>query len=70
MAVSIRLDAGADTVDVGKPTPLFAARLAGQPRGDSARHYMVSPDGERFLMDTLTEVALPLTIILNWQPRP
>jgi dipeptidyl aminopeptidase/acylaminoacyl peptidase len=70
MAVSIRLDAGADTVDVGKPTPLFATRLAGQPWGDSARHYMVSPDGQRFLMDTLTEVALPLTIILNWQPRP
>ena len=50
--------------------PLFVTQLAGQPLDDSARHYMVSPDGQRFLMDTLTEVALPLTVILNWQPRP
>ena len=68
MAVPIQVDAAADTVDVGKPVPLFVTRLAGQTRGDSSRQYMVSPDGQRFLMDTLTEAALPLSIVLNWQP--
>ena len=30
---------------------------------------MVSPDGKRFLMDTLKEVTLPITVILNWKPK-
>jgi eukaryotic-like serine/threonine-protein kinase len=70
VAVPIRLNAKAETVDAGKEVPLFATQLAGQPRNDSGRHYMVSPDGQRFLMDTLTEVTLPITVILNWKPRP
>jgi Tol biopolymer transport system component len=70
VAVPILLDAKAETVDAGKGVPLFTTQLAGQPRHDSGRHYMVSPDGQRFLMDTLTEVALPITVILNWKPRP
>jgi hypothetical protein len=31
---------------------------------------MVSRDGQRFLMDTLKEVALPFTVILNWKAKP
>jgi len=70
MAVSIRLDADTPSVEVGKPEPLFTTHLAGTPQNDSGRHYMVSPDGQRFLMDTLTEVSLPMTVILNWKPQP
>jgi len=69
MAVPIRLDSERETVEVGAPVPLFGAHLSGVPRNPVARHYMVSPDGQRFLMDTLKEVTLPITVILNWKPR-
>jgi hypothetical protein len=33
---------------------------------------VVSTDGQRFLMDTVTEEAStsPITVILNWKARP
>jgi dipeptidyl aminopeptidase/acylaminoacyl peptidase len=70
MAVPIRIDANSETIDIGKPVPLFSAALAGQPSQDSGRHYMVSRDGQRFLMDTLVEVEFPMTVLLNWKPGP
>jgi hypothetical protein len=32
--------------------------------------YIISPDGQRFLMDTIVEepAAAPITVILNWKP--
>jgi hypothetical protein len=66
----VRMDVDAGTIDFGKAVPLFAAQLAGQPSHDSARHYMVSRDGQRFLMDTLVEAEFPITVLLNWKPRP
>jgi hypothetical protein len=70
MAVPIRLDPRGENVEVGTPEPLFLTRLAGTPRNGSARHYMVSRDGQRFLMDTLTELSIPITVVLNWKPQP
>jgi hypothetical protein len=32
--------------------------------------YIVSQDGQRFLMNTVTdEAAAPITLILNWTPK-
>ena len=70
MAVPIRLDAERDTVEAGTPTPLFAARLSGSPQGPVNRQYMVSADGQRFLLDAPTEVTLPITVLLNWTGNP
>lgn len=70
MAVPIRLDSERDTVEVMTPVPLFSPYLTGNPRNSVSRHYMVSRDGQRFLVDTLKEVTLPITVILNWKPRP
>ena len=70
MAVPIRLEADRDTVDVGTPVPLFAPRFSGNPQGPSNRQYMVSPDGQRFLIDSPAEVTLPVTVVLNWKPNP
>ena len=70
MAVPIQLDAQRNVVDVGTPVALFTTALAGIPQNDSGRHYMVSRDGQRFLMDTLREVTLPITVVLNWKPKP
>src|SRR4029453_10799203 len=70
MAVPVQLDARGENVDVGTPVPLFPTRLAGEPQNDSARQYMVSSDGQRFLLDPLTEVSIPITVVLNWKPQP
>jgi serine/threonine protein kinase len=70
IVVPIQLDSSRENVEVGAPVPLFPTRLAGEPRNDFGRHYMVSPDGQRFLMDTPTEVSIPITVVLNWKPKP
>jgi hypothetical protein len=57
-------------VNVGTPAALFTTALAGIPQNPSGRHYMVSADGQRFLMDTLREVTIPITVVLNWKPKP
>jgi Tol biopolymer transport system component len=69
MAVPIQLDPSSKNVETGTPAALFPTRLAGAPRNDFGRHYMVSDDGQRFLMDTLTEVSIPITVVLNWKPQ-
>ena len=55
-------------VDAGMPQMLFALRVNGVPRHAYGRHYSVSRDGQRFLVDTLKEVTLPITVVLNWKP--
>ena len=67
MAVSINLDTQTGKVDVGSPVPLFTTHLAG-PQFDSSRQYIVSKDGQRFLIDTLKEASFPITVLLNWHP--
>jgi hypothetical protein len=44
-------------------------------RGESVVHpgavRIVSPDGQRFLMNmAIEEVAAPITVILNWKAKP
>ena len=68
MAVPIRIDSKG--VEVGTPVPLFATRLMFPTSGRNARQYMVSRDGQRFLVITPKEVTLPVTVILNWKPKP
>jgi serine/threonine protein kinase/Tol biopolymer transport system component len=71
MAVPIQLDGElSNGVNVGTPAALFTTSLAGVPQNGSGRHYMVSRDGQRFLMDTLKEVTIPITVVLNWKPKP
>ena len=56
------------TKRIGKPVALF--RLPGTVRNDYNHGiYDVSPDGERFLVQSPTEVALtsPFMIVVNWQ---
>ena len=66
MAMPIRLDSGGRLVDASAPVSLFATRVGGamQPM---AQQYIVSADGQRFLMNTVVEqAASPITIVLNW----
>jgi len=70
MAVRIQLDAEGGNVEADRPLPIFATRLPMAAATLNARHYMVSPDGQRFLMQTVKEVTLPITVILNFNPKP
>jgi Tol biopolymer transport system component len=69
MAVPIQLGSDAGSTRVGTPVALFAAQLSGTPRHVYGRHYSVSPDGQRFLIDVRKEVTIPINVLLNWKPR-
>ena len=68
MAVSLKLND--KKVEVGTPKALFPLRI--RPPGTLGPHFAVSPDGQRFLVNTIVgegETA-PLTVILNWKAKP
>ena len=70
MAIPMRLASNTTAPDVGAPVALFAPPLGGAVQQADFRHqYMVSSDGQRFLVATATEgVDSPITIIVNWKP--
>lgn len=70
MAVPIRLAATGDVVDAGAPVSLFSAFVMGNRGAPVGRHYVASPDGGRFLMETRSAVTLPITVILNRKSTP
>src|SRR5262249_42463994 len=68
MAAPIRF--GDATAEVGAPAPLFMTRISGFRQGINRQQYAVDAAG-RFLMNTIIEEpASPITLILNWKPRP
>jgi hypothetical protein len=71
MAVPIRVASTAQTIEVGSPVPLFATRVGGELSYPFNWEYDISPDGQRFLMNTIIEEApSPITVILNWKAKP
>jgi len=70
MAVPISESADKQSLEPGTPVALFPARVGGVIEELSRQQYMVSDDGERFLMNTVSEEATrPITVILNWNPK-
>jgi len=69
MAVPIQLSANAQTVKAGTPIPLFRTQVNGALQSNGSIQYVASPDGQRFLMNTvITEATtMPITLILNWK---
>lgn len=72
MAVPIRLGLNSEAVEAGTPVRLFATRVGGWRSGPQGTQYVVSPDGRRFLMNTLSGevITSPIKMIVNWTPRP
>jgi len=72
MAVPIRPNANGEGLVAGEPVPLFTARVGDVVPLQSGYSisYVVSPDGQRFLMDTVVDepTLAPITVILNWKP--
>ncbi len=70
MSVPISLKAGAP--EASAPVELFKTRIAGGGRPTTINfNYDVAADG-RFLINVVTEEApaSPLTLLLNWKPKP
>ncbi len=70
MAVPLRVASAGTGLEAGTPRALFAMQVGGPLQTNSRQQYVVSPDGQRFLVNTLTEDATsPITLILNWAAR-
>jgi hypothetical protein len=68
MSVSLRPLPDGRGFDIGPPETLFQTDSI---RPWSAYHYVVSPDGQRFLVNTnVAEATLPITVLLNWKAKP
>ena len=68
--MSVPVAVSGRTLDVGAPMALFATNIGGALQNTLGFQYAVSADGQRFLMNTVTqEAASPITLILNWSPK-
>jgi Tol biopolymer transport system component len=70
MSVPIRYSTDGREVRPETPISLFATRVGGAVHSNDRQQYVVSNDGKRFLMNTLTEVSSPISVILNWKGQP
>jgi hypothetical protein len=74
MAVPLRVTAAGKALEPGAAVPLFGTRMPGGAvqQGGNRQQYVVSPDGQRFLIATLVDegVPPPITLILNWAGLP
>ena len=67
IATPVSFSKDLQTVTVGMPSPLFATQIGGA--NTVQGEYLVSPDGQRFLVDAPTHVTpVPITVIMNWRP--
>ena len=70
MAIPIGLS-NSRTIEPGAPIPLFLTHVGGALSYPFNHQYDVSPDGQRFLMNTvIDEAPSPITVILNWKAKP
>jgi len=70
MSVPIRYSPDGREIRPETPVSLFATRVGGAVHSNDRQQYVVSSDGKRFLMNTLTEVSSPISVILNWKGQP
>ena len=57
------------TFEAGQPTVLFTTRRPQTGLTDERNNYLISPDGQRFLLNNLVEEAVssPLIVTMNWE---
>ena len=70
MAVPVRLDSNRHAAELGQAMPLFRARVGGAVQDIQRQQYVVSSDGQRFMINSIVEEApSPITVILNWRKK-
>ena len=68
--VPIRYSGDGKEIRPGTPVALFETGVGGAVHSNDRQQYIVSADGQRFLMNTLSEANSPITVILNWKGKP
>ena len=71
MAVPMRVASNGKAVEPGAPVGLFATNVGSGAQNTNRQQYMVAPDGQSFVMNSVLgeASASPITVILNWKPR-
>jgi eukaryotic-like serine/threonine-protein kinase len=67
--VAVAIATGGTTIDVSRPQVLFQAQMPlGGGVTDDRNNYVPTPDGQKFLVNTLADAAdtEPLVVVLNW----
>ena len=66
MSVSVTPSADGRRLELGTPTPLFMTRVESSPPGGTHHTYVVTADGQRFLMNTFVEHSeSPIALVLH-----
>jgi Tol biopolymer transport system component len=61
----------ASGIEVGNAEPLFRLSIGDPLESNMRVAYIAADDGKRFLVNTLMEASVaPITVLLNWKPRP
>ena len=70
MAVPLRFAADGASVEPGTPVPLFATTIGSTATLKYRQQYLVSRDGQSFILNSVVgqPTATPITLILNWRP--
>ena len=71
MALPVKFSSDGKTPDLGTPTALFATSVGSTALNVYRHQYVVSPDGQSFVMNSIIGggSASPITVILNRKPR-
>jgi serine/threonine protein kinase len=69
--VPLRFNTGGQVADPGPAISLFTTHVGGASQPQDEQQYAVSSNGDRFLMNVVTQEtsASPITVILNWKAR-
>jgi hypothetical protein len=54
------------SIESGVPVPLFKVRIEESLFTAIRNHYAVTPDGQHFLINSVTAGANQLSVVLNW----
>ena len=64
---AVEVHANGQSLELGRPTPLFAYRPSLRIFRQGMISYDVSPDGKKFLLNAAAdENTRPLTLVVNW----
>jgi eukaryotic-like serine/threonine-protein kinase len=72
MTVPIRTTRTDSPVELGAPQTLFQTNVGTTAPNTNRHQFAVSPDGESFVLNSVPEPSAtsPLTVVVNWKPRP
>jgi Tol biopolymer transport system component/DNA-binding winged helix-turn-helix (wHTH) protein len=69
MSVPVRYSPDGKDIRPGTPAALFSTGVGGAVHSNDRQQYVVADNGNRFLMNTLSETTSPITVILNWKGK-